>query len=253
MHIELDKFAYLDSPVHQWDTRFKIVTLTGLIAGFSFIHKIVLLPFTLIISLLIIYFSRLPLRYLMKRLKYIILLLLFTAILLSVTSGGKILFSFKILKVYQEGVTLGFVIFIRSIASILVFFVLLETAPFLQTMKALQALKIPAKLTGLIFFTYRYIYVYLEELRKMKMALRLRGYGANRLFHSLKTNSAIIGSLLLRSLEQADRICTAMILRGYSGNVPQGSRFSARPSDYIKSLATLIIVLLIVIIQKRMP
>ncbi|NOX89325.1 MAG: cobalt ECF transporter T component CbiQ [Calditrichaeota bacterium] len=252
MHIEPDKYAHINSPVHHWDTRFKIVSLVGLIVGFSFIHKMALLPFILIISFLLIYLSRLPVRYLMKRLEYIIPFLLFAAILLSVTSGGETLYSFKMLKVYKEGLALGSVIFIRSIASILIFFVLLETAPFLQTMKALQALKIPSKLTGLVFFTYRYIYVYLEELRKMRIALRLRGYNDNSVLHTLKTNSAIIGSLLLRSLEQAERICTAMVLRGYSGNVQENSSFSARTSDYVKSLITFVIVLVIILIQKTM-
>ncbi len=253
MHIELDKYAHINSHVHHWDTRFKIVSLVGLIVGFSFINKIVLLPFILIISFLLVYFSRLPARYLMKRLEYIIPFLFLAVFLLSITSGGEILYSFKILKVYKEGLIIGSVIFIRSIASILIFFVLLETSPFLQTMKALQALKIPSKLTGLVFFTYRYIYVYLEELRKMKIALRLRGYNNNSVLHSLRTNSAIIGSLLLRSLEQAERICTAMVLRGYSGNVQESSRFSARASDYVKSLITLVIILVIIIIQKTMP
>lgn len=249
MHIELDKYASLHSPIHQWDPRFKIVSLVVLVIGYSFVKNIVLSPFMLVISILLALISRIPFSHFLKRLKHVLLFLIPMGILLCISSGGEILYAIGIFSVYKEGLFLSLFITVRTVAILMVFFVMLETTPFIQNMKALYFLKLPDKFISLVFFSYRYIYVYLEELRKMKNTLKLRGYRNRLSIHGLRIHSRVIGSILLRSFEQADRVCSAMILRGYSGKIFIHSHFSSCASDYLKALITILIIAAIIGIQ----
>ncbi|NIA30193.1 MAG: cobalt ECF transporter T component CbiQ [Actinobacteria bacterium] len=245
MHIELDRYARLKSPIHSWDPRFKIISLSALIFAFSFTKQLTLLPFIFVISIIVLLLSRLPLLYIFKRLKYIALFMVPMVILLSTTSGGKVLFSLKFIPVYAQGLTMSLLVVVRTFAILIVFFVMLETTPFNRTIKALHAIKMPDKLVSILFFTYRYIYVYLEELRKMRIALKLRGYKNAMNYHSLKTNGGIVASLLLRSFEQAERICSAMTLRGYTGKFIIRAQFRACWQDYVKEFAVALVIIIL--------
>jgi cobalt/nickel transport system permease protein len=249
MHIELDKYAHLDSMIHNWDIRFKIVSLIILIFAFSFIKEIVLIPFILILSITLVFLSQIPFFYVIKRLKYILLFLIIMVLVLSISSGGTVLYSFYIFSVYKEGFWLGFIIFFRTVTILMVFFIVLESAPFHRTIIALYSLKIPEKLISIIYFTYRYIYVYFEAYRKMKIALQIRGMNNRLIFFHFKTQSGIIGSMLIRSFEQAERIYSAMILRGYRGKFMINSKFSSCRQDYIKTFIILFIITILLGIQ----
>ena len=245
MHIELDRYARLKSPVHCWDPRFKIVSLSALIFAFSFIKQLALLPVILAIAIIVLLLSRLPIPYILKRLKYIALFMLPMVVLLSATSGGEVLFSIKFVPVYVQGLRMSLLVLARTFAILIVFFVMLETTPFNRTITALYDLKMPEKLVSILFFTYRYIYVYLEQLRKMKIALKVRGYSNAMTWHSLKTNGGIVASLLLRSFEQAERVCAAMTLRGYTGRLAIGGQYRVDWSDYAKTLAAALVVIIL--------
>ena len=235
MHIHIDKHAHLHSPIHHWDPRFKIVSLFLLLLSCSFLQKIELASVALAISCTLLFLSKLPLGFILKKLKYPAVMLFFLALLLAVTSGGEVVASIGPLPLYKSGLYLSAVIFIKSISQLIIFFVLLETTPFTHTIKALYHLQVPNKLIAIAFFTFRYIFVYLEELRKMQTAARLRGSGRKFRLGPFSTNGAIIGSLMVRSFAQAERINAAMVLRGYTYKFMVHHRFKPVTGDYIKS------------------
>jgi len=82
---------------------------------------------------------------------------------------------------------------------------------------ALSRLRLPVTLVRLFMCTIRYIDVLQEEYACMRMAMRARGFRPqlNRL--SLRAHGLLVGSLLLRSLERADRVADAMKCRGHHG------------------------------------
>ncbi len=84
---------------------------------------------------------------------------------------------------------------------------------------ALARLGVPAVLTVQLQFLYRYLFVLADQARRMATARQLRGGGAHAM--SLATYGSLLGHLLLRAFDQAQRVHQAMLARGYSGTLPQ--------------------------------
>ncbi|MEQ8155002.1 MAG: energy-coupling factor transporter transmembrane component T [Clostridiaceae bacterium] len=80
---------------------------------------------------------------------------------------------------------------------------------------ALRALKVPKILTAQVLLTYRYITVLLEEGYRLKCAYELRT--GNKTKMDMKVWGQIIGQMLLRSIDRAEMVYSAMKLRGFEG------------------------------------
>ncbi|NEP85179.1 MAG: cobalt ECF transporter T component CbiQ, partial [Okeania sp. SIO3B3] len=75
---------------------------------------------------------------------------------------------------------------------------------------------IPPLLADMTLLSYRYLFEMGDDLRRMQIATRLRGFEGRKLnAHTLRTYAALAGSLLVRSYERSERIYQAMVLRGY--------------------------------------
>jgi cobalt/nickel transport system permease protein len=68
-----------------------------------------------------------------------------------------------------------------------------------------------------LLFLHRYLFVLLEEAQRMTRAHALRKFDTRG--PGLKTFSSIIGYLLLRATDRAERIHLAMRCRGFDGKV----------------------------------
>ena len=112
--------------------------------------------------------------------------------------------------------------------------VLLGTAPFLTTIKAMRALGLPAVLTDMTLLTFRYLFEIGDYLHRMETALRLRGFRAKRLsMRDLGTLAWLGGSILVRAYERSEWVYKAMIVRGYGQTKPPRHEFQARLSDVV--------------------
>ncbi|GAA2221213.1 cobalt ECF transporter T component CbiQ [Streptomyces amakusaensis] len=83
----------------------------------------------------------------------------------------------------------------------------------------LQRLRLPARLTQIASFMLRYGEVVADELRRMSVARRSRGFEARgvRQWGVLATTA---GALFIRSYERGERVHLAMVSRGYTGSPP---------------------------------
>ncbi|MBC7188883.1 cobalt ECF transporter T component CbiQ, partial [Candidatus Aerophobetes bacterium] len=106
---------------------------------------------------------------------------------------------------------------------------------FNLTLKALQELKIPDRIVQLIMFTYRYIFLFLDEERRLTLAATSRGWKKRTNLSTLKTTGTLAGMLLVRSFERTERVKDAMFSRAYNGklNIREEFTFSAR--DFLKA------------------
>jgi len=116
-------------------------------------------------------------------------------------------------------------------------------------MKALECLKVPRLLIVILLFTYRYIFLYLADLKNLVIAAKLRGYKAHRMVKNIKTVPKIIATLLVRSAEQSERVYAAMCLRGFSGSIKILKQFKATVSDVLKSAFVVIVCIFIIIVE----
>jgi len=67
-------------------------------------------------------------------------------------------------------------------------------------------------------FTYRYIFLFIDEAQRMGVAMDSRGFKKGTNLHTLKTIGRLVGMLFVRSYERTEGVYQAMISRGYSSN-----------------------------------
>ena len=94
------------------------------------------------------------------------------------------------------------------------------TTSFPDVLHALERLRAPRLLVLIAAFMYRYLFVIVEEVARMRAALAARGYAPR---HALQ--AAAIGrvatALFLRTYERAERVHLAMLARGWNQAMPR--------------------------------
>lgn len=216
MKLALDRYAYLDSPLHRWQQGYKLVGLLSLIFAFAFVQNIWLLPIMVVITCTLFAISRIPFSFLIKRLRYPSWFILAVVIFLPFVSGINPIFQLGHLSIKSEGCWQALLISVRFFCILTVSLTLFGTAPFLSSIKAMRSLGLPRVIVDMTLLSYRYLEELGESLTTMQRAMKLRGFqpkGFNR--RNLEIFAQLTGSILIRSYERSLRIYQAMILRGY--------------------------------------
>ncbi|WP_411082640.1 cobalt ECF transporter T component CbiQ [Streptomyces sp. cmx-18-6] len=96
---------------------------------------------------------------------------------------------------------------------------LASTTELRAVLLGLQRLKLPPLLVQIASFMIRYGDVITDEMRRMSIARRSRGFEARgvRQWGVLATS---MGALFIRSYERGERVHLAMVSRGYAGTMP---------------------------------
>ncbi|MBN1611946.1 MAG: cobalt ECF transporter T component CbiQ [Polyangiaceae bacterium] len=112
--------------------------------------------------------------------------------------------------------------FAIALAAVLV---LIATTGFDQMAAALGQLGMPRVLVTQLLLLYRYAFVLGSEASRMLRAHALRA--PDRLRPTWRTTRSLLGELLLRSVGRAERVHTAMLCRGFDGELRRSghSRF----------------------------
>ncbi|KJY46680.1 MULTISPECIES: cobalt ECF transporter T component CbiQ [unclassified Streptomyces] len=96
---------------------------------------------------------------------------------------------------------------------------LASTTELRALLLGLQQLKLPPLLVQIASFMIRYGDVITDELRRMSIARRSRGFEARGIRHwGVLAKTA--GALFIRSYERGERVHLAMVSRGYAGSMP---------------------------------
>ncbi len=213
----MDQLSRVDSPMHQIDPRAKIITaLVMIIVTVSFeSHEVSALLPLFAFPAFVASIGRIPTGFIFSRLlpalPFIMLVGIFNPLLDQETAlyvGGWAI---------SGGWLSFFSIFTRSLLTLGTCLVLLAVTGLPAIAAGLAQLKIPRAFIIQLIFLYRYIFILGEEGGKMTRARAQRSfYGRGR---SLKTTASLLGSLMLRTLDRAERIYHAMNARGFDGEI----------------------------------
>ncbi|MBE9221884.1 cobalt ECF transporter T component CbiQ [Cyanobacterium stanieri LEGE 03274] len=222
MKLFLDRYAYLNSPIHRWEQKPKFIALMSLIMAFSFINKLKLLPVMVLTTVFFFVISKLPITFLISRLRYPGLFIIGLIIFLPFVIGENIIFNWSFISVKIEGILMVIVIIIRFLSILTISLILFATAPFISTLKTLQSLGLSPIINDMMLLTYRYLEQMGDRLLTMEKALQLKGFKLHKLSRrNLKIIANLIASLLIRSYEESKLVYQAMILRGYGIRIKQ--------------------------------
>jgi cobalt/nickel transport system permease protein len=242
MHVHfLDPYRHSHSLVHQLDGRVKFILTVAFILTCSLTPvsawAVYILLLTLILSIEIL--STLGVRYVHKR-ALLAAPFVLAALPVIFTVDGTAVFSLPLgawtLTASIEGLERFISIALKSWLSIQAAVVLAAATPFPELLHAMRTVGIPRLLVAMFGLTWRYIFVLVDEALRLMRARAARS-GINPDFRSstslrakrAKEGGGIIwraqvtggmaGSLFLRGFDRSDRIYTAMLSRGYDGEV----------------------------------
>ena len=253
-HSFLDKYSGLNSPIHRLDARTKILSLFCLIvicvstppqAHLAFLGYFVVLATALA-------FSRVPLGYILRRslviIPFVVMVAVFIPFLKPDGPSGGYNLGIGTLRVSRSGLLVFWNVLAKSYVAVLSVILLSATTRFSKLLRGFEQLKIPKIFIMLAGFAYRYVFVLVDELERMKRARDSRCYGGKWLWHS-KVIGQMIGTLFLRSYQRGERVYVAMVSRGFDGRAVSLGRTQFRPADYlvIAGAVTLFLFLRIVV------
>ncbi|MGC4378214.1 energy-coupling factor transporter transmembrane protein EcfT [Fictibacillus sp. Mic-4] len=172
--------------------------------------------------------SQVPLRFLYKGLRPILIIVLFTfALHIFMTKGGALLFQFGWLKIYEQGVVQGAFISFRLIFLVLVTSLLtLTTTPIditdglEQLLGPLKRIKLPVHEFALMMsIALRFIPTLLKETEKIMKAQMARGveFTSGPIKERIKAFIPLLVPLFISSFKRAEELALAMEARGYRG------------------------------------
>lgn len=107
----------------------------------------------------------------------------------------------------------------RTSACVIPLIVLVSGTETFDLFAGLRRLKVPAVITTLLMLTHRYILVLSDELARMKIARRARGFRGGRNLldrYGLNVVSNTAGMVLVRASARADRIYEALKAKGFN-------------------------------------
>lgn len=213
----LDSFALRDTAVHRIGPRAKVIaTLAFIVTVVSFgrYEVVALLPLA-VFPLILAIEGDVPLRWLGGR------LLAAAPFALVVGMFNPVFDREILLTLWCFAVSGGWVsylsIIVRFLLTTAAALVLIATTGFTGVCNALERLGVPDVFATQLLFLYRYIFVLGEEALTMGRARDLRStrrHGRGALVYG-----RLLGTLLLRTFARAQRIYSAMLLRGFDGRV----------------------------------
>ncbi len=227
MHVDIDHHADLGSPVHRGDVRARLLSLFLLMFCIAFTRSLEAALVSLTLVVILTLWARIPVRVMLRRVRWVLLVLGPVAVLLPILGSDE--------HTDTELIGRGISILVRGAALILLTLPLFGTARIADTLAAMRALRFPARLTTIFLVAYRYIFVFLDDLRRMRMAMAVRGFEPGGGLRAQRVISAQMGSLILRSFERNDRIYQAMVARGFRGRFPVLREFRMEAVDWLKS------------------
>lgn len=212
----LDAHCHLDSPIHRWEPRAKLVGITLLIFAFAFVRQLALLPALLLVSLSLYALSGLPWQFWRDRLRLPGTLLLSMLVLLPFVSGGTPIANWGAIAIYREGCFAILPIACRFVSILTLGLIAFGTMPFATLIEAMRALGLPCVLADMTLLSYRYLDDTGTMLMQMRQAMRLRGWQGDRFsWQQISVLASVAGTLLVRSFERSEQVYRAMVLRGY--------------------------------------
>ena len=226
--ITLGQYFPGNSLVHRLDPRTKLVSVVLFIVALFLAKSFISYALMLAVLALSIRLSRVPLKSILRGMKPVLFIAVFTAILnLFYTPGTHVLFKVWIITVTLEGLLNAFFMVVRIMMLIAGTFLLTyTTSPILLTdglealLNPLKKIKVPVhELSMMMSIALRFIPTLIEETDKIMCAQRARGadFETGSLVQRAKALIPLLVPLFISAFRRAEELAVAMECRCYHG------------------------------------
>jgi cobalt/nickel transport system permease protein len=208
------------------------------------------LYFILVAALILL--SKVPVFYVLKRSLIIMPFVVLIAIFIPFFREGEVAGSYNIwlwqVSVTYSGLQVFWNILAKAWLSILSLILLTSTTKFSNLLKSLEQLRMPRVMVMILSFMYRYIFVLVDEVMRMRQARDSRNFGGGRLWQ-LRTIGNMIGTLFIRSYERGERVYAAMMARGFDGQTRTLESLSFRQLDVFFGISLGLALMLVTVVN----
>jgi cobalt/nickel transport system permease protein len=243
-----------DSPLARWDARWKLAALVLAAFGVAVLDRLLPSLVALALGLLLVALARLPRKWVRDRLGLFALaglpFLLVLPFTLDLAGPG---FDIGFVRVSECGLVVGSAVFARCLAIGCLSLVLVGSAPLHHTLAAAHRLKAPGLLVLIAGLAYRYTYLLADEYKRVRVALRTRGFRVRATRHGYRTIGHVTGAVLVRGADRAERVADAMRCRGFDGTFHTTTTFRTAAGDVLAFLALVTVVAALVVWDRMGP
>lgn len=227
-NITIGQYIPGDTIIHKLDPRIKILGSILFMIILFVVKELWVFGIIAVCLGIIIAISRIKPRFIYRGLKPVFILLILTAVLnIFMTKGGDLIFKWKFIRIYSEGVKIAIFMGVRLVLLIMSTSILtLTTSPIQLTdgietlLNPLKKIKFPAhELAMIITIALRFIPTLLDETDKIMKAQMSRGadFKTGNLMKRAKNLLPILIPLFINSFKRADELSVAMESRCYRG------------------------------------
>lgn len=264
--ITIGQYYPADSFIHRLDPRVKVVcTLLFLVSLFvqdSFLGYAIATVFLAFV----IRISKVPLKFIVKGLKAVMILLLFTVVMnLFLTTGGKELAGFWIFHITEEGLRHAVFMAVRLVYLIMGSSLMTFTTTPNSLTDALEKLlyplnkvKVPVhEVAMMMSIALRFIPILLEETDKIMKAQIARGadLDSGNIIQKTKAMVPILVPLFVSAFRRANDLAMAMEARCYHGGEGRTKMkpLTYRSRDYVTYVVVILYVAAVFVIGRFVP
>lgn len=229
--ITIGQYIAGDSPIHKMDARVKILAALLFIILLFVIQGVAEYAVITLFLGLLIKLSKVPFKFMIRGLKPILYILIFTVALNVLMTPGTELFSLDLklftLRVTIEGLKMGIYMMVRLIYLVLGTSLLtLTTSPLMLTdgieklLKPFEIIKVPAhEIAMMMTIAIRFVPTIAEEADKIMKAQTARGadFETGSIIRRAKAMIPLLVPLFVSSFRRADDLAVAMDARCYHG------------------------------------
>ena len=233
--VSVGQYYEKKSPIHRLDPRTKLFFVLIYIIAIFVAKEIYAFAFLTLVAILTVIISRVPIRIVLKGLKPVVIIVIFTAILnMFLTKGESEPYSFTVIPdfwtitIYKEGIINAGILALRIIILLVETSVLfsytttpIELTDGLETALApLKKIKLPVhEFAMMMTIALRFIPTLVEETGKIMDAQKARGadFSSGGLIKRAKALIPIIIPLFISSFRRAEELAIAMECRCYHG------------------------------------
>ena len=252
--IALGQYYPSNSVLHRLDPRIKII-LAILYIVCSFLCKnIISFAALALVSVILILIGRIPLKIVFRGLRPILFVLIFTSLInIFMTSGDDLLFEWKFIHIYTEGIYAAVFMIVR-IASLVIgtcMFMTYTTTPIDLTdgiedlLSPLKKLHVPVhEFAMMMTIALRFIPTLVEETDKIMTAQKARGadFSSGSLISRAKALIPVLIPLFVSAFNRASDLATAMECRCYHGGDGR-TRMKVRHVRFVDFISLFLIVI----------
>lgn len=240
--ITIGQYYQVDSIIHRLDPRVKLLATLIYVISLFVVNSPIGYGIAILVLIACIAMSKVPVKYMLKGLKSLVFILVFSATFIVLfTSGEHIIFKYGIIKISREGIINAIEMIVRLTLLLIGSSVMtLTTKPtdiadgLEKAFGFLKVIKVPVhEMAMMISIAFRFIPILIEETDKIMKAQIARGadFESGGLIKKAKSLIPLLVPLIISAIKRALDLATAMEARCYNGGE---GRTKMKPLKYKK-------------------